>query len=127
MTFVNHDGTVEMFSRKGNPLYGYDDILKEMSHMPNGYVYDGELISKTFKGTQKTGFAKTTGKQAEYNVFDCIPIDDFIGMTGGEKLSDRISVLKTNFQKRSGMVFKCVDIAFPLSIVVIAAMHKPPQ
>lgn len=99
ITFVNNDGTVEMFSRNGNPLNGYDAILAEMSKMERGFVYDGELLSHNFKGTQNTAFRKSNGKIADYNVFDVIPIDDFLNATGGKILRLRKKDLNKIFSK----------------------------
>ena len=115
ITFVNPDGTVEMFSRNGNPLLGYDTILAEMATMERGYVYDGELLSRNFKGTQNTAFRKSSGKQAEYNVFDIIPISDFLNSTGGEKLKDRKRALDFIFKKH-GDKLKVVKKVEPLYV-----------
>lgn len=87
-----------MFSRNGNQLYGYDAIVDEMKQLERGCVYDGELISSNFKGTQNTAFRKTGGKMAEYHIFDVLPIDDFVNATGGSILLERKSTLDKIFE-----------------------------
>lgn len=115
LTFVNPDGTVEMYSRNGNQLFGYDTILAEMSTMERGYVYDGELLSHNFKGTQSTAFKKAAGKQAEYHVFDVLSIHDFLYGTGGAILKYREQDLDRIFSKH-GRKLTCIKRVEPLYV-----------
>lgn len=76
----HEDGTVQLLSRKGKEYGGYDDVEFDIAKLPRGYVYDGELMSKTgkFSGMQRSGMRKSNGKSATFNVFDAMPIDDFV-------------------------------------------------
>lgn len=74
------EGVVEskMFTRNGKLLLGYDDILEESSRLLlPGYMYDGEIMSDSFAGTQSSAFKKSKGKQGVYYIFDMVPLEEF--------------------------------------------------
>ena len=94
------DGTVNMFSRNGNELLGYTDIVNELEKLkiPNGegIVFDGELVSSNFKGTQNTAFKKTNNKKATYNIFDILTLNEFY--------NNQSDVLKNRITRRNGLL-----------------------
>jgi DNA ligase-1 len=78
LAFVG-DGRVEMFTRNGKYIEGFDGIEAELSALPDG-VYDGEITGKekAFNDMQKLVFKKGgANKQGFFNIFDGIPILDF--------------------------------------------------
>lgn len=82
---IKERGVVKMYSRSGH----YDpyciEILEEAKHLPDNYVYDGELLAKgEFKDSialrQATNsIANSKGEKTglTYNIFDMIPINEF--------------------------------------------------
>jgi DNA ligase-1 len=44
-----YNGDITIFNRQGRPIYGLKDILHEAEALPNGFVYDGELLLKNDK------------------------------------------------------------------------------
>lgn len=91
---------VNMFSRNGNDLLGYDELLyivEKCNPLMDGasLVLDGELMSKDFKGTQNNAFRKSGGKKANYYIFDIINKKAFYNVNGYLPLSERMNILQT--------------------------------
>lgn len=109
-----------MCSRNGKPIYGYNKLLKEAAEkLPEGYVYDGELMSLAFEQTllkainghtfehpesdcfnslMTAAFAHADNKEGVYNLFDAVPIDEWYARNTTQPLSTRkafLSSLKT--------------------------------
>lgn len=86
---------VAMFSRNGNELNGYDDIINLFSKCHTSeydVILDGELISSDFKGTQNNAFRKTSNKKANYYIFDIIHRKSFYDVDGFDTLANRIEL-----------------------------------
>lgn len=87
------DGGVEIFTRNGSKIEGYDDIESEMSAYPIDFVYDGEIIGENFDNTMEGLFAKGTRKEATYVIWDMIPVKEFNARICSAPLSYRKSQL----------------------------------
>lgn len=99
---------VAMYSRNGNDLLGYDEIINLLGMFKirsDNFILDGELISSDFKGTQNNAFRKSDGKRAIYHVFDILKLDDFYS-GGDEPLSLRAEKLDVFFKH---LEWKCKD------------------
>jgi DNA ligase-1 len=81
-----NDLDVTMRTRQGQLYEGFVDIESEMSNLPKGYVYDGELIALDDKGLNSADlYRETTSKVRKngiktgviFHVFDMLPIEDF--------------------------------------------------
>lgn len=79
---IKENGTCRMYSRSGHEDTGLVEILEEAKYLPNGYIYDGELLAKgTFKDSiahrQATNsIANMKGEKTGlvFNIFDMVPI-----------------------------------------------------
>jgi len=88
----------KLFTRNGKQIEGYDYILSQINFMLNtnlfgcddrhNIVFDGELLGKNFALTQESVFKKESNKKGlVYNIFDCIPLEEF---KNGKSQSDLI-------------------------------------
>lgn len=115
--------TPQMFSRNGNELNGYDELLHIIDvcgDKDSDVFTDGELISADFKGTQNNAFRKSGGKRANYYVFDLISRHDFYEQNGGMPLEKRqgnlkayVELLKANAE-RKGIDASCIVEVIPI-------------
>lgn len=127
--WVFPDGRVELYSRNGKMIYGYDNLVADAAKLPKGYVYDGELMSIEFEKTlekAKSGaitieqlesdcyqdlmtsaFAKTDNKEGVYNLFDRVPIKEFETKKTTETLKERKEWITSQL---SGIDFDCIKI-----------------
>jgi len=75
---------VKLFSRNGKELSNFPEINKQfddaLDQMSESMVFDGEVMSDDFqtlmREIHRKGGAKT--KDAKLNLFDCMPLEDFI-------------------------------------------------
>ena len=82
---VKDDGVCRFYSRSGHEDTGLEEILAEAVHLPDNYVYDGELLAAgTFKdsiaqrqATNSLANVKGTKTGLTFNVFDMIPVSHF--------------------------------------------------
>lgn len=96
LLFVYEDGHVELRTRNGNLIEGYDNIEVDGANLLKGYVYDGEIMGrdKSFNTVQKAVFKKGKNKDGVFNIFDMVTIKEFELGTGCVKYSDRIAKLE---------------------------------
>lgn len=79
---IKEHGVCKMYSRSGHEDTGCVEILEEAKYLPNGYMYDGELLAKgDFKNSivhrQATNsIANSKGNKTglTFNIFDMVPI-----------------------------------------------------
>lgn len=82
---VKENGICRFYSRSGHEDTGLVEILAEAKHLPDNFVYDGELLAKgRFKDSiaqrQATNsIANLKGDKTGliFNVFDMVPVEDF--------------------------------------------------
>jgi DNA ligase-1 len=92
---------VKLFSRNGKELLNFPEINKQfddaLDQMSESMVFDGEVMSDDFqtlmREIHRKGGAKT--KDAKLNLFDCMPLEDF--MAGG--CNGDIMIRKTMLEK----------------------------
>ena len=84
--FKHEDGMVELLSRTGKELEGYEEIIEAFENFPAGIVYDGEILAinntglnskELFQKTQKIVRTKGEKTGVMFHVFDMLPIADF--------------------------------------------------
>lgn len=78
----------KLFSRSGKEFVGFNEIISELNnYLDESFIYDGELLAEnqedkaedTFRNTMKIVGTKQENKRGiVFNVFDMIPIDDFL-------------------------------------------------
>jgi DNA ligase-1 len=75
---IKQGNSVNMFSRNGKLLSGFDDIIAQVKLLPvNTIVLDGELYGKDYIDTMNKLFHKVSGKQANYMIFDTLTFEEF--------------------------------------------------
>ncbi|MNW28095.1 DNA ligase [compost metagenome] len=97
VNLVSKDALVEMFTRNGKPILGFDDILKDLSQLPGDRMYDAEIIGKdsAFNDMQKLMFKKGVGqKQGTLMIFDSITLDEFSAGVSETPIAERITFLE---------------------------------
>ena len=95
----------QLFSRQGQPLYGFNELIEEIRNLPIGYVYDGELLldnkhlesKDLYRETMKVVSADKEKKGIIFNIFDILPIGDFMQGYSSIKCIDRKNKIKDIF------------------------------
>jgi len=86
LVFVRTDGDVDIYSREGHCLCGFDELEAAFKMFPKGFIYDGEMLATNEEGlNSKELFKKTSSiikkkglkTGIEFHVFDIIPIHAF--------------------------------------------------
>ena len=91
---------VKLFSRNGKELSNFPEINKQfdemMNQMDGSMVFDGEVMSDDFqtlmREIHRKGGAKT--KDAKLNLFDCMPLDEFINGGSSQPILNRKNKLE---------------------------------
>lgn len=95
LAFRFPDGRVEMRTRNGNLIEGYDLIEQALADLPSG-VYDGEIMARSgsFSDTQKDVFKKgKKNKDGVYHIFDYITLGEWENQKGTFTLQQRYLLL----------------------------------
>lgn len=82
---VKENGTIRMYSRSGHVDDGLVEIMADAKHLPDNFVYDGELLAMgEFKdsialrqATNSIANSKGVKTGLTFNVFDMVPVDEF--------------------------------------------------
>jgi DNA ligase-1 len=75
---IKQGNSVNMFTRNGKLLSGFDDIIEQVKSLPTDtIVLDGELYGKDYVDTMNKLFRKTSAKKANYMIFDTLTLDEF--------------------------------------------------
>ena len=82
---INEDGNPKFFSRQGQLIEGLDEIFYEIRALPDGHVYDGELLlnkpglesKDLYRETVKVTGSDGVKKNLIFNIFDILRVDDF--------------------------------------------------
>ena len=78
LAYVHGDGDVVLRTRNGRTLDGFEELERKLGqHLPEGFVYDGEIMSKNFNILMSQAFKLGTGKTGCLNIFDIIPVEEF--------------------------------------------------
>lgn len=86
---VKENGVCRLYSRSGHEDTGLVEILAEAKHLPDNFVYDGELLAiGNFKdciaqrqATNSIANSKGAKTGLSFNVFDMVPVEDFYNGT----------------------------------------------
>lgn len=82
---VKENGVCRFYSRSGHEDTGLVEILAEAKHLPDNFVYDGELLAKgqfvdsiaQRQATNSLANMKGTKTGLTFNIFDMVPVEDF--------------------------------------------------
>jgi len=92
-----HDEVI-MLSRNGKQFTGFYELEKDFAKLPNDYVYDGEIVSDSFSGTQSIMFNKGIEKHGIFNLFDAVPLNEFKTNEFITKYIDRLRFIKNTIK-----------------------------
>lgn len=110
---VKENGVVRCYSRSGHEDTGLIEIIEEAKYLPDNMVYDGELLAKgSFKDSialrQATNsIANSSGNKTglTFNVFDMIPVDEFMaGVSKWSALDRKIRLAATLRDESVGLL-----------------------
>ena len=102
---------VKLFSRNGKELSNFPEINKQfddaLDQMSESMVFDGEVMSDDFqtlmREIHRKGGAKT--KDAKLNLFDCMPLEDFMaGGCNGDIMTRKTMLEKFEFGSNINLV-----------------------
>ena len=90
-------GQITCYSRSGKVIEGLVDITISAALLPSGHVYDGECLAKgDFKNslelrqaTNSIMLGKGIKRNLTFNIFDMIPVDEFVTGRSREIAADR--------------------------------------
>lgn len=90
---VKENGVCRCYSRSGHEDTGLIEIVEDAKYLPNNTVYDGELLAAgTFKdciaqrqATNSIANSKGDKTGLTFNVFDMVPLDEFIAGISNDK------------------------------------------
>jgi len=83
---IREGSTIKFFTRQGQPIFDMVDLEEQFMNLPEGYVYDGELLlintenlpsDKLFRATQKVVRKDGEKKDLEFHIFDMLPVAEF--------------------------------------------------
>lgn len=98
IAIVSENGAVELYTRNGSKLSGYEEIENELSTTSLlGFVFDGEIIGSNFDNIMESLFAKQVGKQATYCIFDCMTLEEFETRNCSKEYSQRLELVEDAF------------------------------
>lgn len=98
---VKEKGVVHCYSRSGHEDTGLIEIVEEAKYIPDNTVYDGELTAAGYfkdsialrQATNSIANSKGTKTGLNFNVFDMIPLDEFMsGKSKWDALSRKIAL-----------------------------------
>lgn len=107
---IKRGGQVRMFSRSGHEDFGLVDIIDEAQYLPDNYAYDGELLAVgNFKdsiaqrqATNSIATRKGERRGLTFNVFDMIPVAEFLSGMGTRNAQMRKALLAATFEDPTG-------------------------
>lgn len=112
---LKQNGTVKFFSRNGHEDNGLVEIAEEAKYLPDNYAYDGELLAAgTFpnsiaqrQATNSIANSKGQKHGLTFNIFDMVPLNEFLSGHGQQDSFTRKAVLAATFSDTSGeLLFK---------------------
>lgn len=100
ITYHYEDGTLKFFTRNGVELFDFPDIESQFKYVPTfpgGMVYDGELTDVSDKVNSIISRAMKDGSKYDcnYNIWDCLTIDEFERGKSFDKRFHRYDLLAT--------------------------------
>ena len=121
--FFDLEGDVRFFSRQGQPIYGLNDVEKEVKQwLEPGYVYDGELLLNNENNLESKDLYRATVKVVNsdllvkenvvFNIFDKVNIKCFKDGYSPIPASERKQSITTDFSNYSGKWLKEVFVLY---------------
>ena len=109
---IKQHGDIKMYSRNGHEDTGLFEIIEEAKHLPDNYVYDGELLADgDFKDSiaQRQATNSIANKKGQrsgltFNVFDMVPVNEFFNGRSFNGTNIRKSMLAAVLQDPTGIM-----------------------
>lgn len=121
IAFKYSNDNIVFIARSGAIMEGYSELKEQMKDLPNGFVYDGELLAFNPSGlSSKELFNKTQSitrmKGEKYGLqiylFDMLPIEEFNATQSKEVYSKRFNMLHYYVEKCSNEYIKQVKVYY---------------
>lgn len=105
LTFVYTNGDVVQYSRNGKEFTNFehikDQFAKVAKHLKEDTVFDGEVMSASFQDLMKQARRKynADASDAVLNLFDILPVREFVAGKGSKTQTQRSNELQTWYNK----------------------------
>lgn len=117
---IKENGHIIVKSRQNKVVEGFYELDKAFENMPNGYLYEGEILAigdfdtskEQFKATDKIYSTKGNKKGLMIRLFDLIPLDKFNESQWDMKAIDRKGMLKEIIDKNNNSLVQFADIIY---------------
>lgn len=107
---IKENDVTKFFTRQGKPILELNQLSKEFEQMPNGTVFDGELLLKNDKGLHSKDLYRATMKEVskdgvkeniQFHMFDILTIVEFKKGESTLKYGARRSILEKLFSDKN--------------------------
>lgn len=117
---IKENGHIIVKSRQNKVVEGFYELDKAFENMPNGYLYEGEILAigdfdtskEQFKATDKIYSTNGNKKGLMIRLFDLIPLDKFNEGQWDMKAIDRKRMLKEMINKNNNSLVQFADIIY---------------
>lgn len=117
---IKENGHIVVKSRQNKIVEGFDELDKAFQNMPDGYLYEGEILKvgefntskEQFKETDKIYSIKGKKRNLMIKLFDLIPLDKFNEGEWGVKAIERKKILKEFVDKNNHPLVQFADIIY---------------
>ena len=117
---IKENGHIVVKSRQNKIVEGFDELDKAFQNMPDGYLYEGEILKvgefntskEQFKETDKIYSIKGKKQNLMIKLFDLIPLDKFNEGEWGIEAIERKKMLKEFVDKNNHPLVQFADIIY---------------
>ena len=117
---IKENGHIVVKSRQNKIVEGFDELDKAFQNMPDGYLYEGEILKvgefntskEQFKETDKIYSIKGKKRNLMIKLFDLIPLDKFNEGEWEIKAIERKKMLKEFVDKNNHPLVQFADIVY---------------
>ena len=117
---IKQNDKIIVKSRQNKIVEGFYELNEAFKNMPNGYLYEGEILAigdfntskEQFKCTDKIYSTKSQKTGLMIRLFDLIPIDEFNNGRWDVKAKDRKNILKQMIEKNNNSLVQFADIIY---------------
>lgn len=109
LAFHYDDGRVEFKSRQGKPFTGLTELASQISHLPRGVVYDGEIMATNSDNLDSNELYRlTTGilnsksddkVGLDFHIFDLVTVNEFEDQSEGISYANRRKLLNSELRR----------------------------
>lgn len=128
-TGVKIKGKTQLFTRNGKKIEGFDSIIKQLDELPyDDVAFDGELISDNdYNSTMEKVFKKSGNKEADYMMFDILPLSEFNNGQSTDSYKVRRELLEIIFERNAKQNLRLAPIIAVLKNPTIEQINELTQ